>query len=168
MPTVTTSFTEKSATNPLDVVESIAEVNEWMFDRRSDQEMAVQAPGTWCDYSLFFAWNDDIEAMHFTCAFDMRVPPARRGPLYELLAVVNEKLWLGHFGFWEDKGLPLFRHAVPMRGADGLSLGQMEDLVDNALFECERFYPAFQYVLWGGKSAADAVSAAMVETVGEA
>ncbi len=168
MPTVMTSFTENTIANPLDVVESIAEVNEWMFDRRSDQEMAVQAPGTWCDYSLFFAWNDDIEAIHFTCAFDMRVPPARRGPLHELLAVVNEKLWLGHFGFWDEEGLPLFRHAVPLRGADGLSVGQMEDLVDNALFECERFYPAFQYVLWGGKSATEAVSAAMVETVGEA
>ena len=57
---------------------------------------------------------------------------------------------------------------MPLRGAQGLSVGQMEDLVDNALFECERFYPAFQYVLWGGKSAGEAVSAAMIETVGEA
>jgi len=168
MTTVTTSISETTHANPLDVVESIAEVNEWVFDRRSDQEMAVQAPGTWCDYSLFFAWNDDIAAMHFTCAFDMRVPPERRGPLYELLAVVNEKMWLGHFGLWDEEGLPLFRHAVPLRGSEGLSVGQMEDLVDNALFECERFYPAFQYVLWGGKTAQDAVSAAMVETVGEA
>ena len=34
--------------------------------------------------------------------------------------------------------------------------------------ECERFYPAFQYVIWGGKSAIDSISAAMVDTVGEA
>ena len=44
MPTVTTSFQETTHANPLDVVESIAEVNEWVFDRRSDQEIAVQAP----------------------------------------------------------------------------------------------------------------------------
>jgi hypothetical protein len=36
------------------------------------------------------------------------------------------------------------------------------------LIDCERFYPAFQYVVWGGKSASDALAAAMIETVGEA
>ena len=154
--------------NPLDLIEQIVEGNDWTFDRRSDQELAVQVPGTWCDYSLYFAWNDEIEAMHFTCAFDMRVPQDRRMPVYELLARVNEKLWLGHFGMWDDEGLPMFRHVLPMRAANGPTMGQMEDIVETALFECERFYPAFQYVIWGGRTADDAVAAAMVDTVGEA
>ncbi|MGH6959444.1 MAG: YbjN domain-containing protein, partial [Dongiaceae bacterium] len=34
--------------------------------------------------------------------------------------------------------------------------------------ECERFFPAFQFVLWGGKSPEEALAAAMLETVGEA
>ncbi len=84
--------------NPLDIVEKIVEFNDWTFDRRSDEEMAVQVPGTWCDFSMYFAWNDDMGAMHFTCAFDMRVPSDRRQPVYELLAEVNERLWMGHFG----------------------------------------------------------------------
>ncbi|HBT41861.1 MAG: YbjN domain-containing protein [Alphaproteobacteria bacterium] len=154
--------------NPLDLIEQIVEGNDWTFDRRSDQELAVQVPGTWCDYSLYFAWNDEIEAMHFTCAFDMRVPQERRTPVYELLARVNEKLWLGHFGMWDDEGLPMFRHVLPMRAANGPTMSQMEDIVETALYECERFYPAFQYVIWGGRTADDAVAAAMVDTVGEA
>ncbi len=154
--------------NPLDLIEQIVEGNDWTFDRRSDQELAVQVPGTWCDYSLYFAWNDEIEAMHFTCAFDMRVPRDRHAPVYELLARVNEKLWLGHFGMWEDEGLPMFRHVLPLRGAKGPAMNQMEDVVETALCECERFYPAFQYVIWGGKTANDAVAAAMVDTMGEA
>jgi hypothetical protein len=44
----------------------------------------------------------------------------------------------------------------------------IEDLLDTALVECERFYPAFQYVIWGGKSPSDALAAALVETMGEA
>jgi hypothetical protein len=44
----------------------------------------------------------------------------------------------------------------------------LEDLVDTAIAECERFYPAFQYVIWGGRTPEDAVSAAMVDTLGEA
>jgi hypothetical protein len=48
------------------------------------------------------------------------------------------------------------------------SAEQVEDLVDIALSECERFYPAFQLVLWGGKKPADAMAAAMIDPVGEA
>ncbi|MEK9671152.1 MAG: YbjN domain-containing protein [Rhodospirillaceae bacterium] len=167
MPTLDFNY-ETPKHNPLDLIEQIVEGNDWTFDRRSDQELAVQVPGTWCDYSLYFAWNDEIEAMHFTCAFDMRVPKDRYQPIYELLARVNEKLWLGHFGMWEDEGLPMYRHVLPMRGASGPAMNQMEDVVETALLECERFYPAFQYVIWGGRTATEAVSAAMVDTVGEA
>jgi hypothetical protein len=157
-----------SVANPLDVIERIVEINEWLFDRRSEQEMAAQVPGRWCDYSLYFAWNEDIGAMHFTCAFDMRIPAEKRPAVHELLALINEKLWLGHFGVWEDEGVPMFRHALPLRGLRGPSVEQMEDLLDTAILECERFYPAFQYVIWGGKTAAQAIASAMVDTAGEA
>jgi len=142
--------------------------NDWDFDRPSDRELTVQVPGHWCDYSLYFAWNADIAAMHFTCAFDLRVPAGRRAQVHELLALINEKMWLGHFGMWDDEGLPMFRHALLLRGLREASSEQMEDLVDTAIIECDRFYPAFQYVVWGGKTAADAISASLIETVGEA
>lgn len=154
--------------HPLDIIEQLVDEHDWVFDRRNDQEMAVQVPGRWCDYSLFFAWNDTADAVHFTCAFDMRVPENRRSLVHDLLATINEKMWLGHFGIWDDEGLPMYRHSIPLRGTSGPSMGQMEDLLDTAITECERFYPAFQYVIWGGKSAADAVEAAMIDTVGEA
>jgi len=159
---------DTAVANPLDVIEQIVEINEWLFDRRSEQEMAAQVPGRWCDYSLYFAWNEEIGAMHFTCAFDMRIPPEKRRAVHELLALINEKLWLGHFGVWEDEGVPMFRHALPLRGLRGPSVEQMEDLLDTAILECERFYPAFQYVIWGGKTAAEAIESAMVDTAGEA
>jgi hypothetical protein len=34
--------------------------------------------------------------------------------------------------------------------------------------ECERFYPVFQFVLWGGKSPGEAIAAALIDTHGEA
>ena len=130
--------------------------------------MAVQVPGSWCDYSLYFAWNDEMEAIHFTCAFDLRVPQNKRSPITELLALANEKLWLGHFSVWEEEMLPLFRHVLLLRGTRGPSSAQINDLVETALSECERFYPAFQYVIWGGKSATEAVAASMLDIHGEA
>ena len=125
--------------HPLDIVEQVVEVNEWLFDRRSEKEMAVQVPGTWCDYSLYFAWNEEMGALHFTCAFDMRVTAEQKARVHELLALVNEKMWLGHFGVWSDEGLPLFRNTLPLRGVRGPTVEQMEDLVQTAIIECERF-----------------------------
>jgi hypothetical protein len=156
------------AANPLDVIEQIIGANEWAFERRSDGEMAAEAPGKWCDYGLFFSWSQEISAMHFSCAFDLKVPAGKRDKLFELLSLANEKLWIGHFGLESEEGVPVFRHSVLLRGAPGASAESLEDMVDIAMTECERFYPAFQFVLWGGKSPAEALQAAMLDCVGEA
>jgi hypothetical protein len=156
------------ATNPLDVLEQIISSNEWVFERRSDGEMAAEAPGKWCDYGLFFSWSPEISAMHFSCAFDMKVPPETRHKLFELLAIANEKLWIGHFGLESEDGVPVFRHSVLLRGSPSASAESLEDMVDIAITECERFFPAFQFVLWGGKAPGDALQAAMLDCVGEA
>ena len=159
---------ERACANPIDLVERIASSNEWVFERAGENELAVEVGGCWCDYHLHFCWREDAHALHLSCAFDMRVPKGKLAPVHHLLAMVNEKMWLGHFDLWSEDGLPLFRHAVPLRGTPGASAEQLEDLVDVALRECERFYPAFQFVIWGGKDAAEAVAAAVIDPVGEA
>ncbi|MHC8510228.1 MAG: type III secretion system chaperone family protein [Rhodospirillales bacterium] len=168
MPSLNNTQITHDPARAMDVIEHIAEVNEWQFDRRGDAELAVQAPGKWCDFSLYFAWNETFEAMHFSCAFDVRVPRERRAAVYELLALINEKLWLGHFGMWDEESMPMFRHVLPLRGLGGPAPEQVEDILDAAIIECERFFPAFQYAVWGGRAPADALEAAMVDTVGEA
>jgi hypothetical protein len=154
--------------NPIDLVEEIVLANDWTHDRASDEELIVEITGRWCDYRLYFVWQEEISALHFSCGFDMKVGQGRRAAVYELLALVNEKLWLGHFDLSAEDNSPAFRHAVPLRGVAMASAEQVEDLVDIALSECERFYPAFQLVLWGGRSAAQAIAAAMIDPVGEA
>jgi hypothetical protein len=156
------------SSNPLDILEQIIAANEWAFERRSDGEMAAEAPGKWCDYGLHFSWSHEISAMAFTCAFDMKVPADRREKLYELLALANDRLWIGHFGIEAEDGVPVFRHSVLLRGSPSASAESLEDMVDIAITECERFFPAFQFVLWGGKAPAEALAASMLDCVGEA
>jgi hypothetical protein len=168
MTSLATAFDSTTVANPLDLVEQVISANDWIFDRRSDSDMAAEAPGKWGDYGLYFCWSDEISVMHFSCAFDLKAPQKRRAALYELLAKANEKLWIGHFGMDEETGAPIFRHAILLRGAPSASAESIEDLVDIALTECERFFPAFQFVLWGGKSPDEALEAAMLECVGEA
>ena len=45
---------------------------------------------------------------------------------------------------------------------------RLEDVVDIAFTESERYYPAFQFVIWGGKEPQEAMAAAILETEGEA
>jgi hypothetical protein len=161
-------FERERSSNPLDILEQIIAANEWAFERRSDGEMAAEAPGKWCDYGLHFSWSHEISAMAFTCAFDMKVPADKRDRLYELLALANDRLWIGHFGIEVEDGVPVFRHSVLLRGSPSASAESLEDMVDIAITECERFFPAFQFVLWGGKSPADALAASMLDCVGEA
>lgn len=156
------------SSNPLDILEQIIASNEWAFERRSDGEMAAEAPGKWCDYGLHFSWSHEISAMSFTCCFDLKVPAEARDKLYELLALANDRLWIGHFGIEAEDGVPVFRHSVLLRGAQGASAESLEDMVDIAITECERFFPAFQFVLWGGKAPAEALAASMLDCVGEA
>ncbi len=61
-----------------------------------------------------------------------RCPSAQRRNLFELLALANERLWIGHFGMDPDDGMPLFRHSVLLRGAPGASVESLEDMVDIA------------------------------------
>ena len=152
---------------PLDLVEQVVRTQGWNFRRVHDDEMAAEYRGKWCDYSLHFAWSNEVNAFHFTCAFDVRIPDPKKEDVNQLLALANDKLWLGHFGIWQDEGLPMYRHALPLRSSK-LSAEQIEDLLDISLSECERFYPAFQYVVWGGKPPADALEAAIINPIGEA
>jgi hypothetical protein len=159
-----TSFTQ----NPLDLMEEIVAANDWAFERTSNEEMLVDVAGRWCNYRLFFFWQDEISAMQFSCQFDMKIPASKRLAVCELLATVNERMWLGHFDVDADEQTPMFRHTTLLRGNHGASVEMLEDLVDIALTECERFYPAFQFVVWGGKTAEEAVAAAILDTVAEA
>jgi hypothetical protein len=68
---------------------------------------------------------------------------------------------------WSGSGLVVFRHSTILDG-DGLSLEQAEAITEAAVEECERFYPVFQFVLWGGKSPGEAIAAALIDTHGEA
>lgn len=164
------NYTESTsiARNPLDLLEEIVGANDWPHERASGDELAVEISGRWCDYRLFFMWQEDMGALHFTCLFESRVGTDRRAEIYHLLALINEKLWLGHFDLSSEESTPMFRHTLLLRGAGAASVEQLEDLVDVAVSESDRYYPAFQFVIWGGKPAPDAMASALIEVAGSA
>jgi hypothetical protein len=160
--------TEDTRYNPLDLVEQVATHHDWTFERNNDDEVTLVVAGRWTEYQLSFTWMNDLEALHLACAFDLRVPAHHRSEVVELVSMVNEQLWIGHFDFWNKDGLVMFRQALMLTGGAPASDGQCEAMLAMAVEACEQYYQAFQYVVWAGKSAREALDAIMFETSGEA
>jgi len=155
--------------SPLDIVERVAGAADLPFERFDDEELlAAHYTGPWCAYEMWFAYSADVDALEFRCGYDMKVPSERITDVCNLLALINEKMWLGHFDLRQDERRPTWRHTFIFRGAPRPAEAQIEDMLGIALQECNRFYPAFQHVIWAGKSPREALEAALFETAGEA
>jgi hypothetical protein len=161
-------YTGERQLNPVDVVERVAALNEWSFERAGDDEITISVTGRWTAYQVAFTWMDDIEALHLACAFDLKVPERRRAEVLALISHVNEQMWVGHFDLWSHDGVVMFRHALVLAGGVEASGRQCEVLLDAAIDACERYYQAFQFVVWAGTGARQAMDAAVFETSGEA
>lgn len=159
---------EQQRVNPLDVVEGVAAVNGWSFERDGEDEITIVVAGHWSDYQVSYTWMDDIEALHLACAFEFKVPELRRSEIQQLISLINEHLWVGHFDLWPQDGLVMFRHALVLAGGVTAAGSQCESLLATAVETSERYFPAFQYLVWAGKTAREALDAAMFETSGEA
>lgn len=160
---------ERDGDAPIDMLESYFSAHGWTYERDED-EVVAKYKGSCAEYELRAIWREADSVLQFLAFPDVRVPEERRGQLYETLSLVNEQLWIGHFELWSASGILLYRHAAMIDGEEEatLTLAQAEMLVESAIDECERFYPVFQFVLWGGKSPKEAIAASMVETRGEA
>jgi hypothetical protein len=160
--------TDFAIDDPLDVVERVAIAQGLNYERYGGGDLAAEFSGRWCAYQLWFAYRADLGSLNIACGFDMRVPPARRDAIYPLLALINEQLWLGHFDLWTQDGQPTWRHALMCHGGPQPTDTQVAELMSFGVVECERFYPAFQHVIWAGRSAEEALAAAIIDPVGEA
>lgn len=153
--------------HPIDLLEQMAHRHDWTTERAGRDELNVVIAGTWTDYHLSNHWRDDLETLHIACAFDFKVPEYRQNDVYRLVAQINEQLWIGHFDTWASDGLIIFRHGLPVHDST-VTHRQCEALVKAALEACERYYQAFQFVVWAGKAPREALVSTMFETDGQA
>ncbi|MEO0810749.1 MAG: YbjN domain-containing protein [Pseudomonadota bacterium] len=151
--------------NPVDLVEKIAHDNDWAYDRQRDDELTMVIKGAWADYHLSFNWREDLETLHIANAFELKVPDRRLNEILRLIAAINEQLWIGHFDYWRHEGLIMFRQTLLLNDTVATH-GQCNALIKAALEAGERYYQAFQFVVWAGKPSHDALASTMFETEG--
>ena len=157
-----------AASDPLEAVERVMTADSLPFERMGEEEISASFDGSWCAYRLWFAHRRDMHALHFASAFELQVPAHRRAAVHRLLSLINERLWVGHFNLWTEDGQPTWRHALLLPELRDVEDRQVADLVMLGVGECERFYPAFQQVVWAGMEPEEALTAALIEPQGVA
>jgi hypothetical protein len=160
---------ERDDAAPIDMLERYFAAHGWDHERE-DEEVVAKFKGSWTQYELRALWREEDSVLQFLAFPDIKVTEERRTAIYEAIGLINEQLWVGHFELWSSSGILLYRHAAMIDGEDGgaLSLESAELIIESAIDECERFYPVFQFVMWGGKTPKEALAAALTETQGEA
>ena len=154
--------------NPIDVVEEVIYSKKWTFSRADDYELVAEIASKWCQYRFYFTWSEQIRAISLTVTFDLKFPHVKIKDAQELLALINEKLWIGHFDITSKNGIPAYRHTVLSFPEDEVLHHQLENLVDIAIYECEKFYPAFQLVLFEDSDPGKALAISTFDTIGVA
>ncbi len=153
--------------SPIDLAEHLAAAREWPCDRIGGDQLAMAVDGQWKTYSVTLAWSERDRVLMCLCSHEFAPPAERAGVVLELLNLANDSLWSGAFLWWTRQELLVFRDALAI-GDELPEAGQVDGLVAGAVEACERFYPAFQLVAWGDRSAEEAVGMAMEQPWGHA
>ena len=154
--------------NPIDIVEDVIYEKKWSFSRADDYELVADISSKWCQYRLYFTWSENVRAMSFTITFDLKFPQSKLYKAYELIGLINEKLWIGHFDITSKNGIPAFRHTLLSTTDNDFLHKKLEDLVDIAIYECEKYYPSFQQVLFDEIDPSKSLEFANFEIIGTA
>lgn len=156
------------AGDPLDVIEHVLSAENLSFDRTDEGDLLFNLAGDWKDYELWFCWREDAGCLQLCLAPDVKVKAAQVAPLHELLGLVNQRVWIGHFELWAEDGELIFRHALPLPEGERPTLAQAAAMIDAAVEAADRFYPAFDFLLNRGKTPAESMASCLFETVGRA
>ena len=154
--------------NTMDIIEQCLASAEWGAERSDERSMNFAAPTRWGECGGIFILRDEPRAVHFSLSVDMRASNTRRAQVLELLSMVNERLWMGHFEYWVDDGVLMYRHTLPLLSREAPEKGEVEAVMHAAAEAIEKFLPAFNFVVWAGKTPKDALEAALFDTLGEA
>lgn len=162
------SFTPDFPDRALDVVEQTLLSADWACERLEEGVIQCASQTKWGEFGGMFVWRGEPASLNFSLTLDLRAPNAKRASISDLLRRINERLWLGHFDYWEEEGVAVFRHTIPMLDRVAPDAGEIAAVLAAALDAADQFLPAFNFVVWAGKSAEEAVAAVIFETAGEA
>lgn len=133
--------------NPIDTIENIFARDNVSFDRRKENELVAEVFGKWDNMLIFFAYEEHLRCLHMSCLLNIETAAVDRSKMFELLALLNENLWLGHFSYWSEQKMPIFKHSIILQDTEELFSSKISKIIELSIMECERVYPIFNAVM---------------------
>ena len=138
---------EQDMYNPLDTIEGIFARDKVTYERRKDNELVAEVDGKWDDMLVFFSYEEHLRCLHISCLLNIETSNVNRSKIFELLAMLNENLWLGHFSYWSEQKMPIFKHSIILQDTEELFSQKISKIIELSIMECERVYPIFNAVM---------------------
>ena len=154
--------------NPLDLIEDVVVSNDWSYNRTDNDTLYVEVDGEWCDYQLTLAWSPDSNLLQYTWTYNINVPSKKYALICSLLNKINLNLSAGHFELWADDGWIMYRNSLISFDYSSITSEKVDYILSASLEDCDKYYPTFQFLLWGNKTPGQAMEASLLETQGEA
>ncbi|MEO0880868.1 MAG: YbjN domain-containing protein [Pseudomonadota bacterium] len=158
----------EAVADPLDAVEAAAASLDMDAERVDTAELHLAIPGVWREAGVWFTWRPELSTVQMGAPLDLKAPSNMVMEAARLVAMVNERLWIGHFDLWSEDLSIVFRNAVVLPEDGALDAMQAQCLIRGAGEAIDRFFPAFNYLIWGGKTPEEALEASLFETAGSA
>ncbi len=154
--------------SPLQMASDLLVSKELSVEPVGPFEIAAEVLDGFAPFNIFVMWRPEQQSIMFNCTISNPIPAEKVHDIEELLIQLNARMWVGHFEIAPEDGLVGFRYNLLLHGVGYPTLEQLDEIYETAVSECNRIYPALQFIIIEGRKAKDAALAAMVETMGEA
>ena len=116
---------------------------------------------------LQISWSRKEQTIDLKASFYIKMDFSRNDEIYKLLNLINYSTNIGHFQINESK-YPTFRYSMIFNDIKNLKFDILNRTLNYAISESEKFFPAFQLILWAGKKAEEAIMFLDFATEGKA
>lgn len=146
-----------AGTLSVETIQSWLTAHSWVFQAVPGRNVIrMRVRGERCSYDVVVALHEDIDVLSFSTMYPFTVPEPKRRAVAELVVRASDGMNLGGMQFDYDRGRVKFYLGVPVNGG-GLGEPQFMRSLYLGIQMGERYFPAFQRVLYTAVSPKTAV-----------
>lgn len=173
---MTFAYSDAEEAPPIDMLHTLFELEQWSCELINDDEIISTIKGRWTDYSLQANWHDSDNLLQLAICTQFILRKDKWQDCCALLALINPQMKMGHFSIWPqiafkqkpDEYAIIYRQGLILGSDKLMELGNTEMIVKQAISECDRFFPALQFLINHDLSPEEALKSALVNIDGEA
>ncbi|MBX4192286.1 YbjN domain-containing protein [Candidatus Parcubacteria bacterium] len=148
----------------LDAVFVALTQRQWNWERTEDG-IQVTTSNLVTDFFFNFVFDEGSETFLMTCAFSLE---SHDEEIARLITLMNFRTRFGHLVLEEEAGVIMWRYGLPLPGNTVFNVCQCEELINQALQNCDICYKAMKFIEENQMSAQGAMEMASFPTQGNA